>query len=118
VSDIAARNVHFTTAKHTELKGDFTIKGLPDINKTVFDFDLHKLQTTPQDVEVLVPKFANRTSFTLPQELHSFEQINFHGKFKGFYNDFHVDGNIGTALGSLTTKSQIAIRKTLTYTGT
>ena len=118
VSDISANDVHFTTAKQTKLHGNFTIKGLPNINKTIFDVDLDKLQTTPEDVETLVPKFANTRSFILPTQLHRFERVSFHGKFKGLYNDFTVDGNLSNALGDLTTKSHINIGKILRYAGT
>lgn len=117
VSDIVVRNADFSTAKDTELKGSFTIKGLPNINKTVFDVDLEKVQTTPADVETLVPKFANRRSFSLPEQVHRFDKVNFQGRFKGFYNDFLVDGGFKTALGNLVTETQIAIGSTLRYAG-
>ncbi len=117
VSDIKAQNIHLTTANQTALIGDFTIKGLPYIHKTIFDFDLRKLQTSPKDVEILVPKFANRASFALPKEMHTLEQVSFSGKFRGLYNDFYVDGKINTPLGKLATKSQINIQKSLSYKG-
>src|SRR5690606_19393852 len=75
-------------------------------------------QTTPKDVETLVPKFANRTHFDLPQELHRLEQVSFQGKFQGLYNDFLVDGRVETALGKLATRSHIDIKKSLSYKGT
>jgi len=118
VSDIKAQNIQLTTAQSTALQGNFTIKGLPDIDKTVFDVDLRKLQTTPNDVEILVPKFANKAHFDLPQELHRLEQVSFQGKFQGLYNDFLVDGKVETALGKLATRSQIDIKKSLSYKGT
>ncbi len=117
VSDIEAKDILLTTAQHTVLEGDFAIKGLPDIDQTIFNIDLQKLQTTPKDVEVLVPKFANKTHFDLPQELHRLEQVEFQGKFRGLYNDFLVDGLIKTPLGNLTTQSQIGIKKYVSYKG-
>ena len=117
VSDIKAKNTAFTTAKQTELTGDFTIKGLPNINKTVFDFDLQSLKTNAKDVEYLVPLLAKRKDFKLPNQLHQFEDIAFQGTFTGYYNDFNVDGLFHTALGDLETNSNIAIKKELAYSG-
>jgi hypothetical protein len=117
VSDISARDVHFSTAKNTELGGSFTIRGLPDINRTVFDFDLDRLRTTPEDVEALVPKFANRSSFSLPEQVHRFQKVDFHGRFEGLYNNFLVDGDFETALGAIHTQSQVDIHGPLYYEG-
>ncbi len=117
VADLKAKNVALMTARQTALTGDFTIRGLPYIHKTIFDFNLEKLQTTPEDIETLVPKFANRRSFVLPEEMHRLKQVVFNGKFQGLYNDFYVDGKLNTALGQLATKSQIKINKLLSYKG-
>lgn len=118
VSDLTTHNAHFTMAQQTELVGDFTIKGLPDINQTIFDIRLDRLQTSPQDVEYLVSKFANTASFLLPDQVHRFANVDFRGAFRGLYNDFQVDGDFETALGALSTNSQIDIRKGISYAGT
>lgn len=117
VEKIQARNVHLTTAKQTELEGDFTIKGLPYINKTIFDFNLKSLTTSSTDVEILVPALSNQTKFDLPEQLDYLGKISFTGKFKGLYNDFIVNGLFNTALGNLTTESHIDIKKPLKYAG-
>src|SRR5690606_14610246 len=106
VSDLTTQNAHFT------------IKGLPDINQTIFDIRLDRLQTSPQDVEYLVSKFANTASFLLPDQVHRFANVDFRGAFRGLYNDFQVDGDFETALGALSTNSQIDIRKGISYAGT
>lgn len=117
VADIDARQVELSTAKKTTLAGDFTIKGLPDINKTIFDFRLSRLETIAEDVEYLVPRFANSVSFTLPEQVHRFGHVHFNGKFHGHYNDFLVDGLFKTSLGDLTAKTDITLQKDLTYKG-
>src|SRR5690606_11636348 len=38
VSDIIARNVDLSTGKKTNLLSNFTIKGLPNIDRTIFGF--------------------------------------------------------------------------------
>ncbi|MFZ4863896.1 translocation/assembly module TamB domain-containing protein [Sphingobacterium sp. Mn56C] len=117
VAHMSAKDVHITTANHTTLMGNFSIKGLPDIDRTVFDIHLSKLSTSAQDIEVLVPKFANLKSFDLPEQVHHFGHINFSGTFHGFYNSFAVAGLFQTALGNIQTKSHYQIDHNLSYKG-
>src|SRR5690606_2312429 len=46
VTDIRVQNADIKTGNQTKLTGNLTIKGLPDINKTFFDFQTNLLQTT------------------------------------------------------------------------
>ncbi|TDQ82795.1 translocation/assembly module TamB domain-containing protein [Sphingobacterium yanglingense] len=117
VANIDARNVHLSTGKNTELKGNLSIKGLPDIDKTLFKVELAKLQTSPKDVELLVSQLANKKEFTLPEQIQQFQKTTFEGRFDGFYNDFWVDGNFNTAVGDVTMKSNIDLKKELKYKG-
>src|SRR5690606_34480379 len=54
VSDISARDVVLRMGNRTRLSGDFDIRGLPDIEHTVFDMRLHGLNTNRADIESLV----------------------------------------------------------------
>jgi len=117
VENIVAKDVHLSTGKDTELLGNFTIKGLPEINSTIFSFNLKTLKTSPKDVEFIVPKLSNQKSFSLPEQVHSFGKVNFSGSFIGLYNDFKVNGLFNTDLGNITTNSDIAIKSSLSYAG-
>jgi len=117
VSNLHAQHAHIKTGKETELIGDFNIVGLPNINETVFDFQLQSLKSSATDVELLVPQLANRSQFKLPQQVHQFGKINYQGTFHGFYNDFSVNGNFQTALGDLTTKTGINLKNNIAYSG-
>ncbi|WP_031301914.1 translocation/assembly module TamB domain-containing protein [Sphingobacterium paucimobilis] len=117
VSNIDAQNIHLSTGENTELKGSISIKGLPDIDKTVFKANLKKLHTSPEDIEQLVPQLANRKDFVLPQQIHQFKGTTFEGRFDGFYNDFLIDGNFQTAIGGISLQSSINLKKELQYTG-
>lgn len=118
VANMRVRNADIQTGDETRLVGDFSIKGLPDINKTIFDFKADQLLTTAEDVEKLVPELSNRSEFTLPEQLHRMGKIKFSGSFNGLYNLFDVDGSFQTDFGKLATKSKIDIQKNILYAGT
>ncbi|MGN5955795.1 translocation/assembly module TamB domain-containing protein [Sphingobacterium lactis] len=117
VSKLRATTAHLKTGKETELVGDFSITGLPYINKTIFDFQLQSLRSSAQDVEVLVPQLANKATFKLPEQLHKFGNIDFKGTFHGLYNLFDVNGDFTTALGNLKSTSKINIQNGIAYEG-
>lgn len=117
VANIRVQNADIETGDETRLIGDFNIKGLPNINKTIFDFQAERLQTTAQDIEKLVPELSNRGSFTLPEQLHRLGLIRFAGSFNGLYNLFDVKGDFETELGLLNTESHINIQKNIVYAG-
>ena len=117
VAELYASDAHLKTGKETELKGDFSIKGLPDINRTIFDFDLEKLNSSAQDVELLVPQLANRSAFKLPEQLHALGHLQFAGSFKGLYNLFDVEGTFESALGDIIAKTNINLKQGIQYQG-
>ncbi|WP_458296196.1 translocation/assembly module TamB domain-containing protein [Sphingobacterium zhuxiongii] len=117
VDDLKTTNALIKTGNETVLRGDFRIKGLPDINKTIFDFDAEDLQTSAKDLELIIPKLAKRNRFSLPQELHKLGLIKFAGSFNGLYNLFDVKGNFDTKLGAIRTESKIDIQKDILYQG-
>lgn len=117
VEHIRARDVHLATGTQTSLQGDFTIDGLPEIEQTTFNFTLAKLRTSAKDVEKLVPELSNQSLFSLPNQLHLLETVEYHGTLRGFYHRFDVDGTATTDLGTLSTQSTITIKPTLQYAG-
>lgn len=117
VANINGKNIHLHTGQNTELLGDISIKGLPDIKKTIFDINLKKLNTSAEDIERLVPKLGNLKTFALPEQIHRLKDVSFLGTFRGFYNNFAVKGDFLTAIGKLTTESHIEIKSILQYQG-
>ena len=117
VANITARNVDMSTGKKTNLVGNFTIKGLPNINKTVFGFDIRELHTSADDIEYFVPKLANNKKITLPVQLHNLKDLKYTGSFIGLYNDFDVKGDLMTAAGFINADAHIGIKKLLEYHG-
>ncbi len=117
VANLHAHNVSLRTGTHTQLSGDLSMRGLPDIQHTTFDFDLASLRTSAKDLEELVPALANLHHFSLPEQLHKLGEISYKGSFKGFYYNFNIHGNAATALGELATTSNVVISPSLRYSG-
>ncbi|WP_196936008.1 translocation/assembly module TamB domain-containing protein [Sphingobacterium hungaricum] len=118
VSNILARDVSLSMLKSTKILADFTIKGLPDINKTQFDVSIGSLQSTIEEIEKIVPELGNLKSFKLPEQIQKFGQVNYVGTFKGLYSNFVLDGFLESDLGDIRLSSNLEIGEQLKYKGT
>lgn len=117
VSDIAVKQARVKTGKSTVLEGDFEIKGLPDMEHTLFDFKLHRLITNAAETETIVAQLANREDFELPHVLHRLEDVRYNGKVRGLYHDFELEGSFETVLGRINTTLAMDVRRGLSYQG-
>ncbi|MFD1769110.1 translocation/assembly module TamB domain-containing protein [Sphingobacterium suaedae] len=118
VSHLAVRNVLMSTGSHTQMEGNFRIDGLPIIEHTRFDFAIERLHTSAEDIEQLVPALNHQKAFRLPEQVHAFGQVIYHGKLRGYYHQFEMEGAAETQLGTIHTNSKISIRPILHYSGT
>lgn len=103
VNAISGKNISLIPADNTQLLGDLSIVGLPEIETTVFDIQLQKLQSNTADIEQLVFELSPNPDFDLPDFLDNLETLEYKGTFKGFYNNFTLEGQLQSALGSLET---------------
>lgn len=113
VKDLVLDDVQVTTRYSTHVHVDGTIKGLPDINATVFDLNIPKLTTSASDIRSFVP--AN----TIPPSINLPPLISMKGNFKGSLKEFTTNDSIITSFGnaSLAVKMDTVPGNTL-YTGT
>jgi len=95
VSNLKGKELDLRLANNTRFRGDFAFKGLPNFNETFISLHVDKLVTTTGDVRIVYP-YIN-----LPENLNKLGNVNFSGSFTGFTNDFVADGNLATALGSV-----------------
>jgi len=117
VAQIRADQTHIRTGENTSLKGNFTIEGLPYIEKTEFRFDLAELTTDARDVERIVPPLANLPAPVLPDIVRRFQTLRYEGALTGFYHRFKVDGQARTSAGTLRTQTEINLHPFLRYKG-
>src|SRR5690606_11212604 len=101
VTNLQGKDVQIRAAKGTWLQGDISIKGLPDIDQTLFDLNLSQLRTTSNDLERLIADFRGKKIFELPVIFDRFGDINYVGRVTGFYNDFITNGIFKTKLGDV-----------------
>jgi hypothetical protein len=96
-------------------EGRFGSKDLTNKNETYIDLDLKKLNTTVGALRELVPDFKPPTNF------ERLGNLNFNGKFLGFFNDFTADGRLNSEIGAVVVNMKLeptsAKAITTTYKG-
>jgi TamB, inner membrane protein subunit of TAM complex len=75
-------------------EGRFGSKDLTNKNETYIDLDLKKLNTTMGALRELIPDFKPSP------DLDRLGNLNFNGKFLGFFNDFTANGRLETEIGA------------------
>lgn len=115
VSDLRGQNITLTTSPNTVLQGDLSMRGLPDIQRTVFDIEVQRLTSNINEIETLVPQLSEREVFDLPALLDGFGDMYFKGQFEGFYHDFKVLGDLHTDLGDIETDVSIRLANGKTF---
>ncbi|MFT3903710.1 MAG: translocation/assembly module TamB domain-containing protein [Niabella sp.] len=80
--------------KNTRLDMNGKIKGLPDIERTVFDLNIRTLATSKSDIMAFVPAASLPSSINLP------EYISASGWFKGTTTNFSTKLNAKTNMGA------------------
>jgi hypothetical protein len=98
LDNISAKNLFVRAGANTTISGDLTMVGLPDINKTLINFQSGNLQTTYRDAALFVPAI---TKVEVPS-LASLGNVKFKGNFRGTISKFATEGNFSTNLGAVT----------------
>jgi len=99
ISNLSIKNLKLVSGNSTFLDGDFIIKGLPNISKTYFDANIHKLSTTLKDVENI--RLPNNNLLKIPQIFSKFGIINLFASFNGFYDNFNANATFESKVGNL-----------------
>lgn len=117
VNNIAGKEVEIRTGRETWINGDLRIRGLPEIEETLFDMDLSRLRSTKNDLEQLIAELSQAKNFELPEIFTRLGKIDYKGRITGFYNNFIGQGVFNTALGDLITDINLDIRNGGKYSG-
>ncbi len=99
IDAISGQKVRISIGDATSFYGDFSLIGLPDINKTYIDATAADLRTAYTDAVAFVPALKQ---VTMP-DIRKLGNIHFRGNFTGFINDFVTYGTIRTSLGTIST---------------
>jgi hypothetical protein len=100
VDKFKGRNAVLSWGNNSVFRGNFQITGLPELDDTYLDVMAEEVRTSTRDVE-WIPSypFTEGKTLQLPDNLDCLGEVNFKGKFTGFFSDFVAYGNINTAIG-------------------
>jgi hypothetical protein len=99
VNNLRAKKLSVKAGKATYIKGDFILKGLPNLKETFMDLKIEMAGTNKKDLEELLINTTGKPAKIIPPILGKFGNINFNGTFTGFQNDFIAYGEFKTKLG-------------------
>ncbi len=110
VSDLKGRDIEIDIDRNTRFKGDFDLDGLPNMEETFINLDIHELTTTQEDLHrIQLPPFDSLNFLSTPSNFAELGKVDFSGTFTGFVNDFVAFGRVNTQIGSVET--DIAFRE-------
>ncbi len=102
VSHLKSKDIQISTAKNTYVDGSISVKGLPNINETIFNAKLQKLTTSNADLIALLQGLdLDSTAVLLPDFLNNLGNVNYSGYYTGTVFDFKANGNLITDIGNL-----------------
>ncbi|RZK13541.1 MAG: translocation/assembly module TamB, partial [Flavobacterium sp.] len=99
VNNLRAKKLSIKAGRATYIKGDFSIKGLPNWNETFMDMKIELAGTNKKDLDEILTDLAGKRVKSIPEIISKFGNINFNGHFTGFQNDFIAYGEFKTKLG-------------------
>lgn len=100
INEIKGDKVLLYYNDNTLLETNFNIIGLPDFKNTFLHFDISRLITTTENIELL--ELPGKTKhINLPQNLRKLGKIHYSGKFTGYPDDFVAYGKFETNLGDI-----------------
>ncbi|MCX6256917.1 MAG: translocation/assembly module TamB [Bacteroidia bacterium] len=120
VADLDCRKMDIQFGERSVIQGNFSIVGLPDIDKTFIHAGFNRLTTNVEDIAHFHLPVSSGESIKLPDILKKFGTVTYKGSFTGYINDFVAYGVMNSDLGVIT--SDLAMQKDSTgkkilYTG-
>ncbi len=116
VADLNAQNIAISDGRSV-LKGDLTMKGLPDIYKTYITFTDCELYTNGEGVFKYAPILRKNKDINIAAIKHAY----FKGNYIGYLENFAVDGSLTSNIGAISAKLNIGMPGfnggTITYNG-
>ena len=104
IKDLKGKDLNLVTESATRFQGNLNIKGLPDIEKTIFKAEVDGLATRLNDIQAI-------SGTQLPTMLDSLGLIKFKGNYEGTIYKFLVDGDFQTNAGEMTANLDMDFEK-------
>ncbi len=119
VSNLKIRNLFLFYGTMTNLYGDISMNGLPDVKETYIHMKIRDFNTCMSDIQRLLEEGVSLAS-RLPENLFPLGKIHVAGRFTGFVNDFVSFADFRTDLGTISTDLALQAtpsRKNIQYKG-
>ncbi|MFS8615323.1 MAG: translocation/assembly module TamB domain-containing protein [Solitalea sp.] len=100
VADLRADNLLITLGRSSYFRGNYRVRGLPDVDNTLLQLDFNTLSTNKADLEYILSQVTENAP-QLPEFLENAGDIYFTGNFSGEFDDFHAGGELKTSLGRI-----------------
>lgn len=111
VNNLRAKKLSVKTGRATYIKGDFSMKGLPNWDETFMDMKIELAGTNKKDLDEILTDLTGKRVKSIPEIVNKFGNINFNGHFTGFQNDFIAYGEFKTKLGRIKSDVNMKIDK-------
>jgi len=93
VNSLKGKDLNVKLGESTTFKGNFSTRNIAVRNEEIVNFNLDRLQTDVKTLRLLVP------GFNPPANFDKLGNIDFSGRFDGFFIDFVAFGKLKTDLG-------------------
>lgn len=110
VDNLKAKNLAIQAGQATYIKGNFSLKGLPDWEQTLMELNIEQVSINKKDLDLIYKNFTDKKSSDIPAIVEKFGNISFNGQFTGFQNDFVAYGVFKTKLGKFSSDVNMKIR--------
>ena len=111
VNNLKAKNLSIKAGKATYIKGDFALRGLPNLKETFMDLKIEMAGSNKKDLDELLSNSTGKKIKRIPVIIDKFGNFNFNGTFTGFQNDFIAYGEFKTKLGRVVSDVNMKIDK-------
>ncbi len=111
LASLKGSSIRIQGGDHTELLGDFSLRGLPDVNNTFMRFELDRASTHTAYLSDMIHQ-------ELPANVRLLGKMSFQGAFTGFLNDFVAFGEFNTELGKAKTDINMKLEGSQGFSGT
>jgi len=107
IHDFQVNDLFIRSDENTYASGNFSMKGLPDIDRTIIQLNNAVLQTNNREIAFLY----NGLSKLKTPDFASLGNVRFQGNYQGTIHDFSINGNFSTALGAFYTQLRLGLPK-------
>lgn len=97
VANFNVKNLFMKSGNSSDVQGDFAMKGLPDIEKTVINFPNGTIKTTSNDLGIYIPVLRDSSTINIA----SLGTVLFRGGFMGTLYNFKTKGVVSTSIGAV-----------------